>query len=250
VLQSDERRVAAQRFLDTDTIAQALQWDRAHASSAIDEIHVAVRTPWPELGRSSRAFILVDREIRRCATAMRLALEEAEESLDASVFTSTRRFEDHLRAFPIPIHESKGSLRLQVTQGPPFTALLTPVDAVWTVLASWPVATLAYAISAFETRFSMALHDYCKLEAATYAASDEIRLEAIVSAGHNQWHGSATGRMRTITESFDGPSSRFRPIGDYHDNEESRPEHGVEVVLLRTISDGYQELVSVGTVPV
>lgn len=249
MLQPDDRRVAAQRFLGTDTTAQALQWDRAHADSSVQDIHVAVRTPWPELGRSSRAFILVDREIRRCAAALRLAMDEAEEVLDDSVFTSTRRFEDHLRRFPMPIHESRGSLRLQVTHGPPFTTLLSPVDAVWAVLATWPVATLAYAISAFETRFSMALHDNCKLEGVTYAASDEDRLEVIVSAEHDHWHGSTRGRRHTILGDFDGPTGRFRPIGDYHDGEEPRPEHGVEIVVLRTLIDGYQELISVGTGP-
>lgn len=71
----DDRRKRAAEFLQSSTCTRLARWDADVMERWPSDIHVFGRLEWRDVSRAARAWGLLDREIRRCGRAYKLAYE-------------------------------------------------------------------------------------------------------------------------------------------------------------------------------
>lgn len=237
-----EHGMAAFDFVRSPTMSAATTADQHHRERAAQEMRLAVVVEWPEIDRASRALQHVDRELRRCARAWTSAYENSSNVGDEAVFASPAWFLSELKLFPTPVPVANGRLAIRGAQAAPALAvLLEPEEEVFAVLAEWPRASIAYALSIFGTAGSLSTSRGA--EPGPEPADEEV-LAALVAGRPEALLGCAVDEEPVSVELRDFRRYQRRAIAESFDEDREHRASGVRVALHRTLIDGRQELIS------
>lgn len=214
---------SARYFLHSRQWASLMETDITVQPSAAHRVLLLFVAPWADAGRASRAVGLLDKELRRAATAWSL-WREADRRSDQDVLTEARgqsaeaddeprplrEYRDHLETFCAPTPSKGGHLRITAVQADPFAVLLMPEGPATDVLTAQPASTLAYAMSAFGQQMHVRHHWHSRLDAARYASPAET-LRVLLTVLNGEWPGAAPGQS-TVDDDVPGRPGLYRAI--------------------------------------
>lgn len=237
-----EHGMAAFDFVRSPTMKAAATEDQHHREQAAQEIRLAIVVEWPEVDRASRALQHVDRELRRCARAWTTAYENSSNEGDESVFASPAWFLSELGLFPTPVPVAHGRLAIREARATPALALvLEPEHEVFAVLAEWPRASLAYALSIFGTTGYLSTNRGAQPRPEP---ADEVVLAALGEGAPEALLGRTADEEALSMELRDFRRYQRRVIAESFDEDREHKASGVRVALHRTLVDGTPELIS------
>lgn len=152
MFEADSRAAYLSKYLKTDTARMLATWDDG-AEPSLSRVDVYCILGWVDAARALAAAQLIDREMRRGASAYSLAYgpPHARRATDSNAV----RFLQQLGESPSPHHTNRSGLRIADVDGPPMALRLEPTGDVVDALAHAGNSMAGYVLAGFGKRFAV-----------------------------------------------------------------------------------------------
>lgn len=235
------------RFLVQPQFEMLSRHDEHLATSGGSSMQLLVTATWPELDRSTRALNLFERELRRCARAAVLAQEKQTGFGSQSTSPPREDWMDELAEVPGTAGHRDGAFRIRHASGPGLAVVVSPEGPVAEVLALFPLASLAFAMSVFGHTFDLCVHTVEPWRGPIdVAGADPGLLDPWPFATCN----GSDGHVDEAYEDVPGRAGFFRTIGRSRAVEGASGLARVGVVLGARLPSGSTQVIHAQTRPV